>query len=105
MENNRAPQTEGKTIAIAVAIVASLLALATIALNDPSGDVALSEVSFDNAPATTLKPVPEVVQTAKIEAQHVAGKLIRPAKAGEVDKTESWNADESARGTRPDAMH
>jgi hypothetical protein len=105
MENNRAPQTEGKTIAVAVAIIASLLALATIALDDPTGEVALSDTSFDNAPARTLKPVTEVVQTAKVEALHVAGKLIRPAKAGEVDKSESWNADESARGTRPDAAH
>jgi hypothetical protein len=105
MENNRAPQTEGKTIAVVVATVASLLALATIALNDPLGDVALSDMSFDNAPPTTLKPVSEVVQTAKVEALHVAGKLIRPAKAAEDDKSESWNADESARGTRPDAMH
>lgn len=102
MENNRAPQTEGKTIVVAVAIVASLLALATIALNAPAGDFALTDMSFDNAPTTTL---PEVVQTAKVEALHVAGKLIRPAKAAEDDKSESWNADESARGTRPDAMH
>jgi len=105
MENNRAPQTEGKTIAVAVAIIASVLALATLALDDPTGEIALSDMSFDNAPARTLKPAAEVIQTAKVEALHVAGKLIRPAKAGEADKSESWNADESARGTRPDAMH
>jgi hypothetical protein len=99
--------TNIKTIALAFTIGASAVAIASLAMIDPPSDAVMPVASFDVAPPVVVAS-PETAQpataTTLLSAASAGGRssigrpVARPA-------NDPWSADESSRGTRPDAMH
>ena len=98
MSTPRTPEpTTGKTIALAATIFASAVAIVALASFDPVSDTEIPVFSFDVAPPVASAPAdaPKEPSSTLLTA---AGGRARPA-------SEPWSPDESAGGTRPDAMH
>lgn len=94
--------TDNRIIAALVATFAGLVFLIGVAANDVPGDVPITEATFDVAPPTTLPPPPSDVLAMDGPAALQLARLTLPP-APKQDET--WFADETARGTRPDSLH
>jgi hypothetical protein len=110
MRNDRTHEKiDTKTAAVMLAIIAGVIGLLGYAFSTASLDVATSDVSFDVAPPQQEEAKPQPVQTvhtAHAELQSLTSKLVRPASAKTTQgDPESWHADDSAQGSRPDAAH
>jgi hypothetical protein len=78
-----------RTVLAAAAVAALVIAVTTLYVDAPSTEYALDPVSFDVAPAR-LEPAVAAVDPAVTTASL---------------RSDVWNVDESASGTRPDSTH
>ncbi len=75
-----------------------LVFLIGVAANDVPGNVPVTEATFDVAPPIVLPPPPSDVLAADAQAP-------RLARLSSAPQDETWFADETAKGTRPDSVH
>ena len=91
---------DNKIIAgLAVAFL-GLVFLIGIAENDVPDEVAVTEATFDVAPPIAVLPPPADGGAADAQATLQLAHLTAARK-----KDDTWSADETAGGTRPDSLH
>ena len=98
MSTPRTPEpTTGKTIALAATVFASALAIVALASFEPVPDTEIPVFSFDAAPPVASAPADAPKEPASTLLTAAGSRARAPS--------DHWSADESAGGTRPDAMH